>query len=93
MRKVMAFLSLEDNARLASVCRYWAKSYKSIWLSYDYFQKLSFKDMKETEVSKIFENGGRLPHIKKMKQMMCGKKVGSFLKKSQLSTQISGEFK
>jgi len=88
----MSFLTLEDNARVSRVCRYWYKSYKSIWLSYDYFSKIQFKNMNEVQVTKLFENGGRLPHIKKMKNMLCGKKVAPFFKKNKLSTKISNEF-
>ena len=91
MRKIMQFLPLFDNAKLSYVCKYWNRCYNSIWLSYDFFAKVNFQNLNGKQVKKIFEKSGRLAHIRKMKNIMRGKKVEAFLKRTKFSTKISKE--
>lgn len=92
MLRIMSFLTLKDNARIASVCRYFKVCYNSIWLSYDYFSVLNFQEMGTDQVEQIFEHGGKLPHVRQMKKIMSGKKLGPFLQKNSLQTRLSAQF-
>jgi len=92
MLRIMSYLSLKDNARIALVSRYFSKCYRSIWLSYEYFSVLNFQDMGSGQARQILEHGSRLPHIKQVKQMVTGKNPAMFFAKNNLKTRISAQF-
>lgn len=88
--RIMQFLSIKENARLACVCRYYKKCFNSIWFSYDFMGKFNFNTFStEKQINKVFEKASRLCHIKKMKSILTGKKVDAFIKKTKLSTTLS----
>lgn len=89
MRRVMQYLSLDDNAHLALVCKYWRKCFNSIWLSYDFFGEVNSKEFKDNQLRAVFEKSARLPHIKKMKNLISGKKLDSYFKRTNIKAKVS----
>jgi len=92
MLRVMSFLTLKDNARIATVCKYFRKCYNSIWLNFEYFSVLDFQGMGANQANHVLQHGGRLPHIKQVKKIVSGKNSNLFFKKNVLKTRISAQF-
>lgn len=87
---VMQFLTIKENSVLASVCKYYRKCFDSIWFSYDFFGKFNFNTFTTgKQLNKVFEKASRLCHIKKMKNILTGKKVDAFIKRTKLSTTLA----
>lgn len=89
MRSVMQFLNLEDNAKLALVCKYWKKCFNSIWLSYDFFSKMNSRKFNSKQLQFMFKKSSKLLHIQKIKSLVCGRKIDAFFQRTQIKTSIS----
>jgi len=88
--RIMQFLTIKDNAKLACVNKYYQKCFNSIWFSYDFLGKFNFNTFTTAkEIKKVFEKSSRMCHIRKMKSILIGKKLEAFIKRTKLSTTLA----
>lgn len=92
--RIMQFLTIRDNAKLAGANRYYRQCFNSIWFSYDFLGKFNFNTFTTAkEIHKVFEKSSKMCHIRKMKSILTGKKLDAFIKRTKLSTTLAKDMK
>ncbi|CAD8068569.1 unnamed protein product [Paramecium primaurelia] len=88
--QIYKFLQLRECATCSQVCKFWMICYNDIYFSYSFFREFETSRFNEKELATVLKRSSKqLKHIKKVREMIKGQKISSFLEKTELRTMLS----
>lgn len=72
---IFSYLRISDIVEVSQTSFYLYECAKSIWNDQDFFKQLQTDKLSYAELKKIFEKGGKMGHIKQLRNIYLGKNL------------------